>query len=110
MIPQNCKKTFYVGFLVQGLLSPLRQLCISPPVSDFPLCFPKKFLRLRRKFSQFHLFQNCFLIFFSRRLHICNFPLFSLFLPYFGKIFISPYFYKFPSDFIKFACFLTYFL
>src|SRR6218665_72734 len=41
-------------------------------------------------------------------------PLFSLFhyifTPYIGKIIISPYFYKFAPDFVKFTCSFTYYL
>ena len=34
------------------------------------------------------------------------FRCFNTFSPYFEKISISPYFFKFPSDFVEFTCFL----
>ena len=37
-------------------------------------------------------------------------PLFSPIFPYFGNFVISPYFLKFPPDFVEFTCFLHTFV
>ena len=60
-------------------------------------------------FSFANISENLFV--FCHWLKIFNFLPISLFQymyisPYFVKIAISPYFYTFPSDFVKFTCFL----
>ena len=89
------------------------------PVSDFPSVFEKNF-RLRGKISDFTFSYKLFsfhppkfpMTFFCHWLQILNLPTyfrcFTTFSPYkyFGKIIISPYLCKFPSDFAKPTCFL----
>ena len=101
----NCRPT-------QGRPSPLRPWCISPPVSDFPLCF-LKILRFFVKFLTFYLFPKKFPIFIRQNfwwpffLVITNFEFppyfasFSTFPPGFAKIIISPYFHKCTPCFRK---------
>ena len=102
-----------------GRPSTLRQWC-SPPCFRFPL-FPKHFLGLRRKFSQFYLFQKIFIRqnfwrpFLSHWPQTWNFPPISAvsihFPSYFGKFLCSPYSSNlFIPWFLKCTCSFTYFM
>jgi len=73
----------------RGVHPYLRQWCIPPRLRFPPIS--KKLVRLRVKFSQFYLFLKKFPISFRQ----------NLWLPFL----FPPYFYKFPSDFVKFTCF-----
>ena len=95
----------------------------------FPSCFKfppisEKFLRLRRKFSQFDLFRNNFPIFIRKISDdlffllvidynfVMSSPVFALSVhfPLFRKnVHFPPTFANFPPDFVKFV-FFTYFL
>ena len=100
-----------------GVPVPLRQNVAFPSVSDFHPISEKVF-KLMENFHNFTVseeisrFSSAKIsddLFFSHRQQIWNFPpifVVSVHFPYFWKIIISPYFYKFPSDFVKFTCFL----
>src|SRR6218665_1036811 len=86
-----------------------------PPVSNFPL-FPKEFSDSVENFYNLTFSEKAFRFsfakisydHFSRRLQICNFPLFSQFQyisPYFRIFYFSSTFANFPPDFVKFMCF-----
>ena len=88
-----------------------------PPVSDFP-SISEKIFRFRWKFSRCYLFKKI-LIFICKnfwwlfcQVITTNFELplyfccFSTFPPISGKLLFPPCFCKFPSDFVKFMCFL----
>ena len=104
-----------------GASIPLRQWCISP-CFRFQSCSRKNF-SLVKIFSNFTFSEKNFnfyrpkflMIFFSHQLQICNFPrfsgCFSTFLPYFGKITLSPpTFANFLLSFRKIYVLFTYFL
>src|SRR6218665_1248418 len=86
------------------------------PVSDFLPYFRKSFetpwkifpiLPFSKHFLDFHppKFLMTFLVIDYKFAIPPYFRCFSTFSPYFGKNCISPYFCKFPPDFVKFACF-----
>jgi len=112
-VPVNSRHTS-----VQGRPSPLRQWCIFPPDSDFPL-FLKIFSNSAENFPNLTFSKNVFrfssteisddLFLFIH--HKFRFPtplfpcVFNSFPPYFGKFFFSPTFAILPPDFVKFTCF-----
>jgi len=92
-----------------------------PLLSDIPP-ISEKFLRLRRKFSQFYLFRKRFSIFICQNFlwlflvidhKFVIFPsifALSVYFPLFRKNLHSLLWQIPPSDFVKFLCFFTYFL
>jgi len=96
---------------------PLRQWCILPLFQISPI-FSKTSSYTPRKISPVWPFHKKIPIFirknflrpYSHSPQIWNFPtpisLFEFISPLFREIFLPLYFCKFPSDFVKFTCFL----